>query len=377
MKRALVLSLICVLGLGFSSLAASLTGYWDTEVTIDPQQADFSAAISLTSELGVTYTVGDWAFTSTTNLTEAGWVGQSFDVAGVLGAFSISSGLVFDPDVPSFTSWNVSTGVAIAGVSFGADFLLADNDVELTLTGSGVAGDVSVSVAVTFGGVTVDANGNPIPGSDNGICDLDWSGVVVNIGFPFCCADIAAELAFNCSGFDYIEFAVTDIAVPLLPYLTIDATLTFTMDEKSLLLEPNLDFGDFACFELDIDFATTGGDMAPLVIGDISISGIGLTCDIGAVTFTGYSTFDGENLIKDTYWEYYMIETNDDACCGPFSFDLAFYFLQGGAKLFDVALIEANMELQIAAQFTFNMGLDINVESGAFTQWTVGFYVTW
>jgi len=365
MKRALVLSLICVLGLGFSSLAASLTGYWDTDVTIDPQQSDFSAAISLTSELGVTYTVGDWAFTSTTNLTEAGWVGQEFDVAGVLGAFSISSALVFDPDVPSFTSWDVSTGVAIAGVSFGADFTLADNDVTLVLNGSGVAGDVTVGVEVTFGG------------DDNDICDLNWAGVVIDITFPFCCADIAAEVAFNCSGFDYVEFAVTDIVVPLLPYLTIDATLNFTMDEKTLLLEPNLDFGDFACFELDIDFATTGGDMAPLVIGDISISGIGLTCDIGAVTFTGYSTFDSGNLIKDTYWEYYMIETNDDACCGPFSFDLAFYFLEDGVKLFDVALIEANMELQIAAQFTFNMGLDINVESGAFTQWTVGFYVTW
>jgi len=35
------------------------------------------------------------------------------------------------------------------------------------------------------------------------------------------------------------------------------------------------------------------------------------------------------------------------------------------------------MSLQIASQFTFNMGLEVNVQTQAFTEWTVGFYVTW
>ena len=106
--------------------------------------------------------------------------------------------------------------------------------------------------------------------------------------------------------------------------------------------------------------------------------GIGFTCDIGAVTFEGYS-YLGEVLPASLspYWEYYIISTNDDACCGPFAFDLGFYFLKGGAKLFDIALIDANMSLQVASQFSFNMGLEINVETGAFTLWTVGFEVTW
>jgi len=45
--------------------------------------------------------------------------------------------------------------------------------------------------------------------------------------------------------------------------------------------------------------------------------------------------------------------------------------------LFDIALIDANMTLQVASQFTFNMGLMIDVDGGAFTQWTLGFEVTW
>jgi len=375
MKRALVLSLICVLGLGFSSLAASLTGYWDTDVTIDPQQSDFAAALSLTSTISVTYTVGDWAFTSVTGLTEDGWASQAFSAGGVLGAFSIESGLVFDPDVPEFSSWYVDTSVSIAGVSFGAVFTLYPNDVKLVLSGDGSAGDVVIDVNVTFGHVTYipdGAEGGPVDGDG---CDLDWSGITIGIDFPFCCADIAATLAFDCSGFDSILFETGGIAIPNLPWLTINASILFDLEDgKTVTLAPVVDFGDIVCFDLDISWAADGGENAPLVFGDLTISGISLECDIGAVTFTGVTDF---TAAEDEYFEWYTIETNDDGCCGPFSFDLGFYFLEGGAKLFDIALIDANMELQIASQFTFNMGLKVNVQTEAFTEWTVGFYVTW
>jgi hypothetical protein len=365
MKRALVISLICVLGLGFSGLAATLSGYWDTDVTINPTVVSFADAITLTSELGVDYTVGDWTFGSTTNLDDTGWVGQDFAVAGVLGAFSIGSSLVFDPVTTGFTSWTTSAGVSIAGVSFGMDFTLAGGSVALVLSGAGVAGDVSVAVDVMFG--------------DPGIgCDLDWTGVDVTIGFPFCCAaDVTLVVEFDCTGFVSACFSVAGIAVPNMPYLTLDADLCFTMDEKTLTLSPNFDFGVIACFDLYFDATQTGN----LAISNISIEGLGLSCDIGAVTFTGLS-FWGEGakpgLLSGTdYWEVYNIATNDDACCGPFTFDLSIYFLDQGNKLFDVALFDANMTLQVAAQFSFNMGLQVDVEAGNFALWTVGFEVTW
>lgn len=358
MKRALVLSLICVLGLGFSGLAATLSGSWDTDVTIDPQQTNFNDAIGLVSVLTVTYTVGDWAFTSVTDLDETGWTDQDFSVAGVLGAFSLTSALDFDPVTPAFGSWNTTAAVSIAGVCFGADFTLADQDVTLVLTGAGVAGDVTVGVEITFGG------------DDNNICDLDWAGIVLEIGFPFCCADIELTVEFDCNGFVEACFAVDGIAVPNMPYMTLGAELCFTMQTKTLVLTPAFDFGAVACFDLYFDVDYTGN----ITIQDISIVGIGLTCDIGGVTFSGLSMWDGS---LDPYWEIYTISTNDDGCCGPFGFDLTFKFLEGGVRLFDVALIDANMTLQIASQFIFNMGLEINVETGGFTQWTVGFLVTW
>jgi hypothetical protein len=356
MKRALVISLVCVFGLAFAGFAASLSGSWDTDVTINPQESDFALAIGLESVLTVVYTVGDWAFTSVTELDENGWVAQDFAVAGVLGAFSIASDLVFDPNIPEFTSWTVNTGVSIAGVSFDVEFVLAGNDVTLVIGAAGVAGDVGVGVEVTFGG------------DDNDICDLNWAGVEITLDFPFCCADIGAVITFDCSGFEQICFTAGGIAVPNMAYLTLEAEICFTVDEKTLTLTPSFDFGDIACF--DIEFDAVWEDLS---IQNITITGIGLTCDIGAVTFEGWSQLDG----TEEYWEYYKISTNDDACCGPFGFELGFYFLEGGIRLFDIALIDASMTLQVASQFTFNMGLEINVETGGFTAWTVGFEVTW
>jgi hypothetical protein len=350
-----------VLGLAFTGLAATLSGSWDTDVTIDPQQTSFAAAIGLTSVITVVYTVGDWTFTSVTDLDEGGWTDQDFSVAGVLGAFTITSALDFVPATAAFGSWNTTAGVSIAGVSFGVDFTLADEDVTLVIDASGVAGDVGVGVEVTFGG------------DDNDVCDLDWAGIEISLDFPFCCADISAVIAFDCSGFDSVVFTAGGIAIPNLPWLTIDAELTFTMEEKTLVLSPNFAFGDIVCFDLEIDVDYVGGDMAPLDLTGFTITGISLACDIGAVTFTGVSILEG----ADPYWEWYTIETNDDACCGPFGFELGFYFLEGGIRLFDIALIDASMTLQVASQFTFNMGLAVNVETGAFTQWTVGFLVEW
>ena len=358
MKRALVISLICVLGFTFAGMAATLSGTWDTDVIIDP----VAVTISLTSEIEVVYTVGDWAFTSTTSLTELGWADQTFGAAGVLGAFSLSSALDLDP-AGLFDSWTTTGAVSIAGVTFGAEFMIDGADAYLTLTGSGVAGDVTVGVEVTFGDDVIAG------------CDLPWTGITIDVGFPFCCADIALELEFDCTGFVEACFSTGGIAIPNIPWLTLDAEVCFTLDEKYVTLTPSVEFGDIACFTLDMDFEASGGDMSPLVVGDVTISGIGLTCDIGAVTFSGYTDFTA--IGGEDYFEWYTIETNDDACCGPFGFDLSFYFLDGGIMLFDVALIEANMELQIASQFLFNMGLSIDVQAGAFTEWIVGFLVTW
>jgi len=366
-----MLSLIGVLGLAFGCMAATLSGSWDADVTIDPQQTNFNDAIGLVSVMTVAYSVDGWTFTSITDLDEGGWTDQDFAVAGVLGVFTITSALDLDPVPLAFGSWNTTVNVSIAGVSFGIDFTLADSDVTLVLDGSGAVGDVILGMELTFGG------------DDNDICDLNWVDLEISLGFPFCCSVLETAISFDCDGFENIVLTAEGMPIPNLPFMTLDATLEFTLQTKSLTLSPTIDFGAVACFDLYIELAsTTGVGPGPTVTLDsITIEGIGLTLDIGTVTFTALSFWgDGTKpglLAGTPYWEVYAVSSNEEACCGPFGFDLAVYFLDAGAMLFDVALIEADMTLQVASRFTFNMGMEVNLETSAFTKWVIGFLATW
>ncbi len=377
MKKALVLSLAVVLGLGVASFAQTLSGSWDTDITITPTPV----ALALSSTLTVTYTVGDWSFTSVTGVDETGWQSQEFDVAWKLGVFSGSSTLTFDPIDVEFDEWEVVGSLTLAGVSFTGTFDLTPGVTTLELVGEGTAGAVGVTVTLDLG-------------TDPG-CNFDFNGVSIAVEFPFCeCAAVTGTISFNCDGFEDVVFAVSGIAIPALPWVTLDAELTFQTGSKTLVLSPNFDFGPFVCFDLFIH-QETGGTPPELTLGDIVIDGISISCTMAGVEFYGVSYW-GEQPEDPTnpatpsetpelfvngkwYWEMYKISTTDAGCCGPFNFSIALYFDTDSDQLFDVSLIDASMDIQLATQFTFNMGilLDLDAAPTTFTEWTLGFLVTW
>jgi len=364
MKKALVLSLAILLGLGLFASAQVLSGEWYSEITIDPTALTIADFFDYYSTLTVNYTVGGWTFTSYSELDDTGWSDQTFSAGGALGAFSFSSLVDFDPAIPAFESWNVTAGLALGGINFGADWTLADSDLTLIFTGDGSTGIVDIDITATFGG------------DDNNICDLPWQDILIGVDFPFCCADVAADIYFTCAGFDYVEFYVGGIVLPNLPWLTLNATLNFTMQTKSLALGADIDFGADVCFDIYYDVDVNDN----LVIGDITFNGIGLVCEIGGVSFTAISywgTGTKPGLLAGTdYWEAYQIATTDDSCCGPLDFDLTVYFLDGGVALFDIAEFDANILYAMSNNFTFGMGLEYVVDTGL-TLWTISFDVTW
>ncbi|MBU0596520.1 hypothetical protein KJ567_07545 [Candidatus Bipolaricaulota bacterium] len=368
MKRALVLSLICVVGLAFAGFAQTLTGSWDTEVCLDPQTDNWPGAITLDSTLIVTYAIGDWAFTTTTVLDNTGWVDQDFSVTGLFGLITVSSALGFTVPAGGFDSWTTTLGLNMAGVSFGAVFALDGAGSSLVLTGSaGIGSDVVGSVELELG--------------DGVGCDFDFVGITIGLDFLFCdCAPIASEIYFSClNGFEYVEFATSGIAIPNLPWVTIGALLHFELQTKEITITPTFDFGAIVCFDLFFEVAEDAGATYPLAILDldvISIVGIGIGCTIGGVDFYALSMFDGS--IRDgAYWEQYSIDVGADACCGGvFEFGLDMFFDNAGATLFEVALIEVDMKVNLTSQFAFTMALDVDVDGG-FTNWCLGFEVTW
>jgi hypothetical protein len=389
MKRALVLSLILAIGLGVAAFGQTLSGSWETTIVLDltPGVVWPTTGVLITSEILVDYTVGDWTFSSETDVENGVWVTQDFDFAGVLGAFTISGTIEFDPTGPEFSYMDVEAEVSIAGVTFGAEFELWIGDADLTLTGSGVAGDISIDVLIGLGW-------------DIG-CNFGFSYLEIDVGFPFCCADISAEIVFGCDGFWWAEFCFDGLTIENLPWLTLGACVTFYEDEKYFEFTPEIDLGVIGCdFDLFYRLITDGGsNYDPLLIEGFQFDGIQIACEIGGVAFTGI-TYWGPldhgpwwapgppGILYDLYryflsegwdwtvWEAYQIATTDDGCCGPFSFDVTVYFETIGT-LFDVGWVEANLELQVATQFTFSMGINTDISLGTVNDLIFGFLVEW
>lgn len=230
MKKALALGLVVVLGVGVASFAQMLSGAWDSTVTIVPSPV----SLGIRSELIVTYAVSGWSFSSDTLLTEAGWVSQRFDASGALGEIALGSVATFNPATVAFASWIVTSSASLADVSLSGTFTLLPNNTKFILVGSGTADTVDARVAVTFGDQTLAG------------CDFNWTGVDIVVGFPFSCADITSTISFDCDGFSNAEFMVAGIAIPTLPWVTLNALLTFQMQTKSLVLTPVFDFGPIA-----------------------------------------------------------------------------------------------------------------------------------
>lgn len=392
MKRALVLSLALVLGLGITAFTqvGALTGTWDTTLTVMPgallatytTPADF---FDFATKLTVNYEVGGWKFTSYSELDDTGWTKQTFAAGGAFGAFRIDSLLTFGtgilPAGPSFTSLTLGVDYTFGAVDIAIDIKLVPNNLGLTFVGKATTGLVDITATLTFGDIVDDLDG---------VCDLDWSTASIAVDFPFCCAEVTATITFDCAGFEKACFGVTGIVLPNLPWLTVGAEVCFELETKSLVLSPSFTFGKDVCFVLYISQTSTGGGvntdgvigMVPLTFGDFSVVGISLQCEVGTVAFTGVSywgTGDKPLILEDTpYWEGYQIKTGDVAgdCCGPFNFDIAVFFDNTGTMLFDIAAFDANFSYAFGTNFTFTMGFDYTAASGL-TEWIIGFKVTW
>ncbi|MEW5827162.1 MAG: hypothetical protein AB1778_10070 [Candidatus Bipolaricaulota bacterium] len=340
--------------------AQTLSGSWDTSVTIVPSPV----SLSLESNLTVNYAVGDWTFASKTVALETGWFDQQFTATGVLGGFTVGSTLDLDPDNAAFDRWELFSGTVLADIAFDVTFTLLPGDLQVRLSGTGTIEALRLTAAMTFG-------------ATGGGCDLDWVGASLTGSFTLCCADVDAVLALNCSGFDQLCFTAQGLAIAAIPWAMLDVELCFTPQTKTLVVEPRFDFGASGCFEVYLSDPAGGA-----LLGDVTIDAVGLECTIGGIEFYGISwlgTGSRPSLLSGTpYWEAYRIRTSGPDCCGPFSFDVTVYFLDGGTRLFDLAFVEAELEIRLAAPFTFRTGVEFDFEqSPAFAEWTLGFLVVW
>jgi hypothetical protein len=378
----------------FAFAADGLSGEWCTDITFDPQATTTAFVTAFESTLSITYTIGSWSFTSDTTFDLTGWSGQVFSAAGVLGAFTISSELTFDPAAATFERWETSGSVSIAGVSFNGAFLLQgiagssggastydDYGAGWLFGMSGTAGSVGLAGTALFN-LEYDADG-VLQIVQTGECCICFSGLDLEIEMPFCCLEaVAIEINFTCvGGFDGICFDVTGIAVPAWPWLTFDATLCFDEGEdgKSLTIVPVLNLGEFECVTLYYRINDSAGG-AGWTFESVEFYGIELNCTFNGIAFRSASSFgdedDNEEITgNELYWEVFCISYSGDGCCGgAYSFDVCTYFAANSAMLFDWGETVVDVSFGITSNFTINTGL--TVDSTGFVEWTLGACVT-
>jgi len=372
MKRALVLVAILTLA-AFSASAAGLSGEFSSSITVnpgyfscyfDPCGTPGNGFLSLGGTLKVDYVLDDWTFGAVSTFDNAGFASQKFTVAGVLGAFTLSSSMTFDPMAvtewtyelqtdsecplcptatawgPRFLKWDVTAGVSIAGITVEAYVLQDYSNYDVAHVGfaidpTGVKDPVTkyvctsynngmgwrLKVAGSFGSVKVtsltyfnlteaDARETYCPAigkrgvfyiGANG-CDFVFNEEYLMLeGFTFGCAEVDIALKILCSGFDSVEFLISDISIGGL--MTMDFKLGFDLDTKYYNFCVSLDALAVDCFIVELGFGNTGY-VTDGVIDNITIHGFGFTYSWNGITFTSYTEFDAYSVLFSPYLSY-------------------------------------------------------------------------
>ena len=328
MKKALVISLIMALGLGFAVTAQTWEGEWDTDIVIVPAAATFAGFIdSFDSDLNVNFLVGGWDFGMTADFSPVGLDGLGFTAEGALGAFNFSADIDFIPMLvsaqntkytglassgdwdtgvtclvqtasmvftsvavtevvsPAFDDLTVEADVSIAGVSFGGLFYLKGTDTDApTLYSTYTAATGPIQFSRTSGTAVGDmvyvANANSVASSTK-----VGSGARFTLSGTFAGATLTSYTYFNVLEKMYNAvmgaYGETSVEDSLKKYGTIYGLVcegcTIQWSSQYILIE-GLSFGFCASVDVAAEFDCCGFNGVSVLFADIEL-GFGIDLD--------------------------------------------------------------------------------------------------
>jgi len=356
MKRALVLSLLVVIGLGFAS-AAQLQGEWDSYLKLDLSEQPALTLAGFYSFLDIQYLVGGWTLEAATVVTGAGLSNVWFEAYGSLGAFSAWSLVAFDPTTPAFTTFENGAEVSIAGVDIYALFALQAVGEGwgsgFALGGIGTAGDTAGDIRI---GAEVTWNLYPnlwsvfLYGLNGAVtdwtytagcdiwspewyvgaleviqsgCDVVFSYITGIAQFPICCADVYVGVEFSCTGFDCLAFLAKNIDIGIDWLKIYELGINYAVDAKTIGFAFQVVTGDVVCFKpyFDVVMGETQN-----VLDGISLDALTLSCTLGGCEFFWGHIFD-HNM---TYYSGSQWPASCIVGRGPYQDDYYFNAVGGG-----------------------------------------------
>jgi len=119
MKKALVISLLVLVGLGAAAFAGPLSGKWcaDFGFAYTDEDIQYLTISGFASTLVLDYTTCGWTFSSTAKFNKHAFANLYFEAQGSVGAFGFYGILDFIPQTASFHFLIGFVDVSIAGVN--------------------------------------------------------------------------------------------------------------------------------------------------------------------------------------------------------------------------------------------------------------------
>lgn len=412
MKKFLSITLVLVLLAGVGALAAEerpLTGSWENTLTLNPNQTQSFSAFD--STLSLEYVSGGITYSSTSSFDLTGYTDQTFGVSTSIGLLDLTSTMDFDPTTPDLDYWKTDASLTLGGVTISDLFLLQN----MKDNPNGISGEFGAGMDLNFsgetpGGVTInvsnyfgmepvvekdDASGykGEITGNDYAeytipyysnyaiVTDSDayspsslqYVASKLNLKtLSLGCCDFTNETLFSeLNGFEYSEFSfyITSSNLPL----SMEATLKFEEDMKSVTLDPSLTT-KWACFEVFTDLSGTlanDGSVGDTIIDGLVIEGFAIKdVNLGDVDFSSYTAL-GDNTVYDLndafledtdYDEVIRIDKHAEL---PLDFTLDIYFdMTDSDGLFDLGYFDGSMSYALDDEFTIGSGIEVDSATG-------------
>jgi len=384
-------SIVWCVGLLAQAQVGTLTGYWDTSVSLNMAVSSFADSIVLENELFVSYGIDTSSISVLLTHSSTSYSPPSaflVSASTTIGFASLGSEAHFRVEAGDFNYGIGRIEVNIAGVTLSAVGVLVSNPDDPTptdltvltsLVGQAVNGMV-FSLAATFGTYVL-----PYPLNEaryqaswlnteetDGICDLPFQRFDAEVtSIAICCATIDATLSFTCSGFETLTLSTWGISVSELPWLLLDATLTYGLESKSFLIAPRLFVGETFCSsQLYFSLGTDEAMLPPhgaVAITPITLEYAYFTCHVREASVK-VAAHRGGMLMAS-------LSTTSESCCGSTAMSLHAVFLPTSAALFDLSAIAATLQVVSSERFSWTAVVSYPMASSP--QMQIGCQYSW
>jgi len=403
-----VLVLFCA---GGALASDGFTGSWRAEIGLSPQQTQPFSAFQSTLDVGLGLSFLEIA--SVSDFMFDGWLWQEFDLTAALGMVRFDGQILFEPQSGSFIYAQGMLSlefppvtVSLYGAAVGATLLEPANmgyvfDIYGEILGGALSFESATFMGADLSGITFTA----VTSSPTGLArktfltdptidplPIQFSGQELTFSASaFCCIELTSLTTFGKVGFESQEIELEFIQLFGLP-LNITLDFIYTLQTKSYVFTPSLET-DYGCLSIYTNLLGSGG-----TITGVDIYGIGFQFTLPGATLTSVSNLNttdyvitrpefgllvesladavagGHLYYPQDYWEVVSLVIDVPPVGCGFSFSVETFFSTSTGLLFDWA--GSTMGVTLSLGTSVSMSTTITIDTTGFSQWTLGFEVS-